>query len=299
MRTSEHYNLNLVEGTDLVNPLTQDVPNYEAIDSAMYENQIAAVQSATELKTGTVHAITRADEGAEMFRFTATSNWTAGDTMTVDGAQVSVFLPSGEALGTGAYVVNSEVLCALKGTRVTAFIPEGTVTLAADSEKLNGQNADYYATAENLRAVEAIATAGAELAQTANTVANAAKNVTDVIGSIISLSSTEQLATTTQTGVAASIRKMHLSMGSWLVIYGVSFGANSSGYRQVGISSTLNQDITSTRHAACTGSNTVISDISFRTITDASGQDIYVQAKQNSGTSLTTTTSAMFAIRIK
>lgn len=298
MRTSEHYNLNLVEGTDLVNPLTQDVPNYEAIDSAMYENQIAAVQGATELKTGTVHAITRADEGAEMFRFTATSNWTAGDTMTVDGAQVSVFLPSGEALGTGAYVVNSEVLCAIKGTRVTAFIPEGTVSLAADSEKLNGQSADFYATAENLRAVEAIATAGAELAQTANTVANAAKNVTDVIGGLISTSETEQLATTTQTGVATSIRKMHLTQGNWLVVFGVSFGANSTGYRTVGVSSTLNQDVATARYSACTGANTIITDVAYRQV-GASGQDLYLQAKQNSGSNLSTTATSMYAIRIR
>ena len=35
MRKSEYYELNLVEGTDVVNPLVQDVPNYERIDDTI------------------------------------------------------------------------------------------------------------------------------------------------------------------------------------------------------------------------------------------------------------------------
>ena len=114
MRESEHFNLNLVEGTDIVNPLVTDVPNYESIDEQMFKNQNAGVQNATELKSGTVHAITRLVPDAQMITFTATSNFTAGDTFTVDGIQVSALTVSGEQLPTGAYVINSQVLCVLK-----------------------------------------------------------------------------------------------------------------------------------------------------------------------------------------
>ena len=77
MRESEHFNLFLAEGSDIVNPLVQDVPNYEVIDEQMFKNQNAGVQNATELKSGTVHAITRNVPDAQFITFTATSNYTA------------------------------------------------------------------------------------------------------------------------------------------------------------------------------------------------------------------------------
>ena len=35
MTTTENYNLNIVEGSDNVNPLVVDNPNYETIDTIM------------------------------------------------------------------------------------------------------------------------------------------------------------------------------------------------------------------------------------------------------------------------
>lgn len=121
MTNTTYYNLNIVEGTDIVNPLTVDNPNYEKIDEAMHDNAVAGVTIAAEIANGTVHAITRENSECAVIRFIATSNWKAGDTATVDGVPVTALLPSGETLPDGAYVINANVLCILTGTNLTVY----------------------------------------------------------------------------------------------------------------------------------------------------------------------------------
>lgn len=152
MDTSTYFGLNLVTGSDKVNPLTVDRPNYEKIDEQMHKNQIASVVEATELKSGTVHAITCLTDGAVFFRFTATSDYAAGDTFTFNGAPVSAVLPDGSGLQQGAFKINGTVLCSIIGTLLTvySFTASG---IAADSEKLGGQLPAYYA-----KATDAIST---------------------------------------------------------------------------------------------------------------------------------------------
>lgn len=142
MRKSENFDLNLCEGTDIFNPLTTDVPNYEKIDAQMKKNYNLSVGKATELKTGTVHAITRENADCPMIHFTATSNFTSNDTFTVDGVQVSALLVDGSTLPTNCYIIGSEVICYLKGTLLTFFL-SGSVS--KDSEKLGGELPNYYA----------------------------------------------------------------------------------------------------------------------------------------------------------
>ena len=162
MRKSERFGLNLVEGSDIVNPLVQDVPNYEMIDEQMAKNADAGVPMATELLSGTVHALTRENPNASMFRFVATANFKTGDTFTVDGVQVTALLTTGEPLATGCYVINSNVLCCLVGTVLTMFCANSLAEIhAVDSDKLGGKDAEYYAPANSV--VEAI-----NLAQNAN-----------------------------------------------------------------------------------------------------------------------------------
>ena len=121
MTTTTYYNLNIVEGTDIVNPLTVDNPNYEKIDETMHNNAVAGVTLATEIANATVHAITRENSDCAVIRFIATSEWKAGDTATVDGVPVTALLPSGETLPDGAYVINANVLCILTGTNLTIY----------------------------------------------------------------------------------------------------------------------------------------------------------------------------------
>lgn len=166
MRESEHFNLFLAEGSDIVNPLVQDVQNYETIDEQMFKNQNAGVQNATELKNGTVHAITRIVPDAQFITFTATSNYTAGDTFTVDGIQVSALTVGGETLPTGAYVINSQVLCVLKGTLLTVY---GVGSKVADNSlALNGHPDTYFGTKEDVDNAIDTANAANELVNAVN-----------------------------------------------------------------------------------------------------------------------------------
>lgn len=121
MTNTTFYNLNIVEGTDIVNPLIVDNPNYQKIDETMHDNALAGVTIATEIANAKVHAITRENSECAVIRFIATSVWKAGDTATVDGVPVTALLPSGESLPDGAYVINANVLCILTGTNLTIY----------------------------------------------------------------------------------------------------------------------------------------------------------------------------------
>lgn len=132
MTNTTYYNLNIVEGTDIVNPLTVDNPNYEKIDETMHNNAISGVTLATEIANATVHAITRENSECAVIRFIATSNWKAGDTITVDGVAVTSLLPSGETLPDGAYVINANVLCILTGTNLTVYAERKKIKNASD-----------------------------------------------------------------------------------------------------------------------------------------------------------------------
>lgn len=149
MLQTEHYNYKQYEGTDLFNPLTVEAQNIQKIDGDIYDAKIAAVGVANELKTGTVHALTRLTPEAAVFRFVATSQWTAGDTCVVDGVQVSTLLPTGEPLATGAWVINSNVLAILTGTLLTVFTqaPTGGGPTEVDATTLEGHPASYFAVA--------------------------------------------------------------------------------------------------------------------------------------------------------
>ena len=172
MRKTTNYELNIADGSDKYNHLTIDNPNYEKIDITMKANEDSAVQTATELKSGTVHAITRNKPNASMFRFVATSDYTSGETFTVDGQQVTALLPNGATLGTGAYHINANVLCCLVGTNMTVY----TVGTAEniDATTLDGHSADYFATADGLKNAT-------EIAQSAQIVAN---STNEKIGSL-------------------------------------------------------------------------------------------------------------------
>lgn len=133
MQYTTHYNLNLPEGSDIVNPLIQDNPNYTAIDAALYANKLRAIGTATEVKSGTVHALTRSDTDIPVFRFVATSDYNTGDTFTVDGTSVTALLPDGTTPKNKAYVINASVVAILDGSRLTFVGVDGEIE-ASDVE---------------------------------------------------------------------------------------------------------------------------------------------------------------------
>lgn len=150
MKTTTNYGYKQYEGSDIFNPLTVEAQNIQSIDDNMGKNRDAGVQLATEVKSGTVHAITRKTPSASVIRFVATSDWTQGDTCTVDGVQVSTLLPTGETLPGGAWKINSNVLAVLTGTVLTVFTtaPAGGGT-EINADTLEGHDAAYFMSRED------------------------------------------------------------------------------------------------------------------------------------------------------
>ena len=178
-----HYALYKGQTGDQFNPLVQLNGNADKIDAGMWANKLIGIPSANELKSGTVHALTRSEPNAPFFHFTATSNYTAGDTFTVDGQQVSGLLPNGEALPTGAYLINSEVLACKVGSKVTFFIGGGGAqpapgeTFATESYVDNAVGV----VATQAGAAQQAAVAAGQLAQTARSAADSALSDIDAL----------------------------------------------------------------------------------------------------------------------
>lgn len=149
MANTPNYNFNISTGNDLVNPLTQIFPNFELLDTILRGVEDKTIGVATELKTGTVHGITRSDTGASMFRFQATGNFETNDTFTVDGLQVSALDVSGQSLSNGAFVIGSMVLCELRDNLLTVY-----VSGSADAQTLEGHPASYFGTKTEVDAVD-------------------------------------------------------------------------------------------------------------------------------------------------
>lgn len=164
MQTTQNYGLNIAEGSDKYNHLTVDNPNYQIIDEQMKKNEVATIAVATEATTGTVHAIELTQADNNVFRFTATSIWHAGDSITINNEPVTALLSDGTTLGEGSYTIGAEVLCVKNGQRVTVFVQRGSVAIASDSEKLGGQLPSYYATALAAQNAQNTANAAGELA---------------------------------------------------------------------------------------------------------------------------------------
>ena len=146
MQNTTNYNFNLPEGTDLWNYLTQTNPNFTALDSILKGVSDATVTTAIEVASGTAHAISRTLPDANVIRFTATSNWTLGDTMTIDGTPVTVVKPNGTNLQTGDYVIGSEVLGVIRATQFTVYV--------GGPSSLDAVDVDYDNTVSGLTATD-------------------------------------------------------------------------------------------------------------------------------------------------
>ena len=150
MQQSTNYNFNLPEGTDLVNLLTQLIPNWASLDSILRGIQNDTFETATETVALGVHALTRLDPDSKLLKWVATANYTAGETFTVDGTPIAASTPSGNTLATGAYVTGAIVIAAINSdeTAMTVFVT-GT-NVASDSERLGGELPSYYATDQDM-----------------------------------------------------------------------------------------------------------------------------------------------------
>lgn len=147
MTQTTYYEFNKPEGTDLVNPLVDTNPNWDALDADLHEFNERSISNATEVVSLGVHTISRLDTTAKFIKWIATANFTAGETFTVDGLPVAASTPAGASLSSNAYVTGAVVLACLNAdnTAMTIFV-SGT-NVATDSERLGGELPSYYGTA--------------------------------------------------------------------------------------------------------------------------------------------------------
>ena len=150
MTNTTNFNLIEYEGSDLFNPLSVENVNMQRVDLALKQVQELGVGTATEVVSGTVHALTRQLPDNKVITFKATGKWKAGDTVTVDGVQVSVLTPAGVTPPEGAWIIGSSVLGILVDTLLTVFVAGAADSGPIDADTLEGHSADYFATAEQL-----------------------------------------------------------------------------------------------------------------------------------------------------
>ena len=132
MQYTPNFNLGLVEGTDLVNPMTQMNPNFTDLDTIIKALADNTITTATEVTVGTVHGLTRANTDCNVFRWVATANFNTGDTFTVDGTTVTALKTNGTILQTGEYIIGASVIAVLDGTRLTVNVAQNISQTAAD-----------------------------------------------------------------------------------------------------------------------------------------------------------------------
>ena len=150
MNQSTNYNFNLPEGTDLVNLLTQLIPNWSNLDTLLKGVEDQAFTNCTEVVALGVHAITRSNADGKILKWIASANYTAGDTFTIDGNLVSAATASGEALATNAIVSGAVIIAALNADESAMTIFVTGTNVASDSAKLGGELPSYYATASDM-----------------------------------------------------------------------------------------------------------------------------------------------------
>lgn len=145
MSLTPNFGFNIPDSTDIVNLLTQCYPNFTIADTALQAVKETGVTVATESKAGTVHNLVRNSADCALLWFTATSNYTTGDTFTVDGSPVSAVKVSGAGLETGDFVINSNVLAIVKGAVLTVLAGGG-------SSQIDAADVDYDNTGSGLTA---------------------------------------------------------------------------------------------------------------------------------------------------
>ena len=182
MNQSTNYELKLYEGGDKFNPLSVEVYNNEIVDNVMHENELASVGTATEILSGTVHAIIRDKPDTAMFRFVATSNFTFGDSFTVDSIAYTAKMSNGEQMNTNAFVTGANVLCCLEGNELTFFV--ASTGVAPDSDRLGGELPSYYAKETDM------AQAKLDILDNASDIADIVESNTVIISGVLNAGST-------------------------------------------------------------------------------------------------------------
>lgn len=150
MTTTTNFGFNIPDGSDNVNLLTQNYPNWTNLDAILKAIKDTGITAATATKTGTNFAVVRSDADCKYFGFVALSNYDAGDTFTIDGVPVTATTPAGTSLPQGAFVINQCVLACVNGAVLTVYVSAGATTIDADD--VNYDNSGSGLTAADVQA---------------------------------------------------------------------------------------------------------------------------------------------------
>lgn len=147
MQTTTNYGLKTYQSGDLFNPLTTENYNTEKLDTELKGIDDRTIGRATELVSAGVHAITLLDTDCKTFKFTATGNYDALETFTLNGISINAYMPDGSALQADAYKTGAVVMCSRNSDdSALTFYLSSVGGIAPDSEKLGGELPAYYAT---------------------------------------------------------------------------------------------------------------------------------------------------------
>lgn len=147
MTNTTNFNFTIPDGSDNVNLLTQNFPNWTNLDAILKAIKDTGVTTATATKTGTNFAVVRSDADCNFFRFIATANYVAGDTFTVDGVPVTATSAAGTALPSGAFVINQSVIAIVNSGVLTVLVGGGLSSVDAS-------DVDYDNTGSGLTATD-------------------------------------------------------------------------------------------------------------------------------------------------
>ncbi len=224
MSLTPNFGFNIPDSTDIVNLLTQCYPNFSTADTAMQAIKETGVTVATESKAGTVHNLVRNSADCALLWFTATSNYTTGDTFTVDGSPVSAVKVSGAGLETGDFVINSNVLAIVKGAVLTVLVGGG-------SSQIDASDVDYDNTGSGLTATDVQAaidevknltdTNAGNITSLANTVGNLLSGYTsgsDTVSIVAGTPTTIKTITVSETGLYLIIGTLSAPIGRGVTV---------------------------------------------------------------------------------
>lgn len=189
MQTTTNYGYKVVEGTDSPVNIQNDVaPNFTDIDADLKAVSDAAITTATHTLSGTIHALVRADADRSVLMFTATGDMTTGDTFTVDGVSVTARLVNGEALKTGAFMINNTIIAILVGTvlNILAVNP----TIAPTASGVSYDNTISGLTASDVQ--DALDELAASLGASVNLQVETGTTLVDLLLALSNLSDTEK-----------------------------------------------------------------------------------------------------------
>ena len=147
MSATPNFGFEVPVGSDTVNLLTQNYPNWTSLDTILQAIKDAGVTTATATKVGTVHQLVRTVSSCNVLRFTATANYVSGDTFTVDGNAVTTTTPQGTSLDAGAFVINQSVIGILNGAVLTLAVGGG----ASDASGISYDNTGSGLVATNVQ----------------------------------------------------------------------------------------------------------------------------------------------------